>query len=52
LVEEIGNVNKYRYYYVQKYNNKLLTLIPFKPEIIPEYRKDRKYPLKNVFKAA
>lgn len=52
LVEEIGNVNKYRYYYVQKYKNKLITLIPFKPEIIPEYRKDRKYPLKNVFKAA
>ena len=52
LVEEIGNVNKYRYYYVQKYNDKILTLIPFKPEIIPEYRNDRKYPLKNVFKAA
>lgn len=53
LAEEIGNINKYRYYYVKNRSSSgLLTLIRTNPEIIPDYRKDRRYPIKNVLTAA
>ena len=52
LATEIGTIKNKRYYYVKKYNNKIITLIPFKPEILSEYRKNRKYPVRNVLTAA
>ena len=55
LAEEIGGLEankKFRYYYVKKNNNNLLTLIRTAPEIIPEYRKDRDYPPRNLLESA
>ena len=52
LAEEIGSINTYRYYYVKEYNKKVLKLLPFKEKLIPEYRQDRDYPIKNILTAA
>ena len=53
LAEEIGSVKDYKYYYVKEYNQKVITLIPFKEEFNKEeYKQDRDYPIKNILKAA
>lgn len=52
LSETIGQLSTYKYYFVKKNNNGLVQLIPIKEKILPEFRKDKTYPIRSIIDAA
>ena len=53
LAESIGSLTKLKHYFVRKISkNGIRYLIPISEEVLPEYRKDRRYPIRSVIDAA
>lgn len=53
LAESIGSITKLKHYFVRKISKSgIRYLIPIQEEILPEYRKDRRYPIRTVIDAA
>ena len=54
LAQSIGRLTKLKHYFVKGKNKKgdIRYLIPIKEEALPEYRKDRRYPIRSVIDAA
>ena len=52
LAESIGSLTKLKYYYIRKKGKNVKYLIPISEEILPEYRKDKRYPIRSVIDAA
>ena len=54
LAQSVGRLTKLKHYFVKGKNKKddIRYLIPIKEEALPEYRKDRRYPIRSVIDAA